>query len=345
MIDILGKGLGKVARGIGGLKPKVIEWVNPGEDEIVWRFPDDVIPWGSVVIVKEFETALFYRDGKIYGILGAGRHVLDTQNVPFLSGLVEGLYGTSIFRSIIIFVSLRRFQGKFGGRTQTVELAPLLFHGSFYFRVEDPSLLVNKVVGPQNAFTTEELNDYLRGYFNEKIMAYLSKTSIQDVYVKQSEVTEKLTILLRKDFSELGINLEKVVFEGVDTEGEWRDRLFWIMRGGVQSGYVLQMETAKEMAKELGKSPGAGIGAGMVLIPPVMQPPPQPSSQTAASQPSGAPIATSTPKQSNCPYCGKPVPLGANFCPYCGRRVKWCSKGHIAPSEAKYCPTCGEELK
>ena len=53
MIDILGKGLGKVARGVSGLKPKIIEWINPGESEIVWRYPEEVIPWGSVVIVIE----------------------------------------------------------------------------------------------------------------------------------------------------------------------------------------------------------------------------------------------------------------------------------------------------
>ncbi|MCS7364041.1 MAG: SPFH domain-containing protein [archaeon GB-1867-035] len=342
MIDIIGKGIGKVTRKVSGLQPKVIEWINPSEDEIVWKYPDEVIPWGSVVIVKEFENAIFYRDGKVYGVLGAGRHVLDTQNVPFLKGLVEGLYGESIFKSMVIFVSLRRFQGKFGGRTQTVELAPLLFHGSFYFRVEDPSMFVNKVVGPQSAYTTDELNEYLRGYFNEKIMAYLSKHSIQDVYVKQAEVTEKVTILLRKDFRELGIALEKVVFEGVDTEGEWRDRLFWIMKGGVQTGYVLQMETAKEVAKELGKSPGAGIGTGMVMIPPLMQPPPP---QPAPTTPTAAPTATVPPAYTpRCPYCGQPVPAGAKFCPYCGKQVKWCSKGHLVPFEAKFCPVCGESV-
>ena len=342
MIDILGKGVGKITRKVSGLQPKVIEWVNPSEDEIVWRYPDEVIPWGSVVIVKEFESAIFYRDGKVYGVLGAGRHVLDTQNVPFLKGLVEGLYGESIFKSMVIFVSLRRFQGKFGGRTQTTELAPLLFHGSFYFRIEDPSMFVNKVVGPQSAYTTEELNKYLRGYFNEKIMAYLSKFSIQDVYVKQTEVTEKLTIMLRKDFEELGITLEKVVFEGIDTEGEWRDRLFWILRGGVQTGYVLQMETAKEVAKELGKSPGAAVGTGIVMIPPLFQPPPQ--AQPPTTQPAVAAPAAPPPSTARCPYCGQPVPPAAKFCPYCGKQVKWCSKGHLIPFEAKFCPVCGEQV-
>jgi membrane protease subunit (stomatin/prohibitin family) len=344
LANIFGRGLGKAARATG-LKPKLIEWVNPSDTEIVWKYPDEVIPWGSVVIVKEFENALFYRDGKLYGLLGAGRHVLDTQNVPFLSGLVEGLYGENIFRCMIIYVSLRRFQGKFGGRTQTIELAPLLFHGSFYFRIEDPSLFVNKVVGPQSVFTTDELNEYLRGYFNEKIMAYLSSTSIQDVYMKQAEVTERVTMLLRKDFKDIGVSLEKVVFEGVDTEGPWRDRLFWMMRGGVQTGYVLQMETVKEVAKELGKSPGAAIGTGMVIVPPLMQPPPPPQPTTAptAAPQLAAPVAA--PSFAICPYCGKQVPIGANFCPYCGRKVKWCSKQHICTEEARFCPVCGEELK
>ncbi len=321
------------------VRPKVIEWINPSENEIVWKYPDEVIPWGSVVIVREFEAAIFYRDGKVYGVLGAGRHVLDTQNVPFLKQLVSIVYGESIFKSMIIYVSLRRFQGKFGGRTQTVELAPLLFHGSFYFRIEDPSMFVNKVVGPLSVYTTDELNDYLRGYFNEKVMAYLSKYSIQDVYMRQTEVTEKITIQLRNDFKELGITLEKVVFEGIDTEGEWRDRLFWIMKGGVQTGYVLQMETAREVAKELGKSPGAAVGTGMVMIPPLMYPPP-----IQQVPPTQQPMQQPTAYQPKCPYCGRPVPINAKFCPYCGKQVKWCSKGHLVPFEAKFCPICGEKL-
>jgi len=183
----------------------------------------------------------------------------------------------------------------------------------------------------------------LRGYFNSKIMAYLSSTSIQDVYMKQAEVTERASMILRKDFKEIGIALESIVFEGIDTEGPWRDRLFWMMRGGVQTGYVLQMETVKEVAKEIGKSPGAGIGTGMVIVPPLLQPPPPVQVPQAQPTPPTTPMAQVA--FAVCPYCGKQVPLGANFCPYCGRRVKWCSKMHISTEDAKFCSICGEELK
>ena len=254
-VDWVGKGIGKIARGITGLKPVVIEWTNWKEGDIVWKYPEEVIPWGSVVVVKEMEAAIFYRDGKVYGLLKAGRHVLDTANVPFLKGLVEGLYGTSIFRCMVIFVSLRRFDGKFGGQTQTIELAPLKFHGKFYFRVTDPVLFVNKVVGPQNLFTTEELSEYLRGYFNSKIMAYLSRFSLRDVFYRQLDVQEKVMMQLKSDFKELGLDLEKVVFEGLETTEQWRKTLFWVQTTAAvpTAPYVLQMQTAKEVAKELGR--------------------------------------------------------------------------------------------
>ncbi len=333
-VDWVGKGIGKIARGITGLKPVVIEWTNWKEGDIVWKYPEEVIPWGSVVVVKEMEAAIFYRDGKVYGLLKAGRHVLDTANVPFLKGLVEGLYGTSIFRCMVIFVSLRRFDGKFGGQTQTIELAPLKFHGKFYFRVTDPVLFVNKVVGPQNLFTTEELSEYLRGYFNSKIMAYLSRFSLRDVFYRQLDVQEKVMMQLKSDFKELGLDLEKVVFEGLETTEQWRKTLFWVQTTAAvpTAPYVLQMQTAKEVAKELGKSPGAALGAGMMLIPPLFTTPPY------------APPTAPTMVAGVCPYCGKQVPRGASYCPYCGKKLKWCSKGHIVPADASYCPYCGEKL-
>ncbi|MEM4809464.1 MAG: SPFH domain-containing protein, partial [Desulfurococcaceae archaeon] len=40
---------------------------------------------GSVVVVKEYEVAVFMRDGKVYDVLPPGRHVITTQNIPLLT--------------------------------------------------------------------------------------------------------------------------------------------------------------------------------------------------------------------------------------------------------------------
>ncbi len=367
IFDKIGKGLGKAGRKISGLEPKVIEWRDASPEDIVWRYPDEVIPWGSVVVVREWERAVFYRDGKVYGVLGPGRHVLDTQNVPFLKGLVEGLYGESIFKALVIFVNINRRQGRFGGKTQTMELIPVMFHGVYYYRVADPALFVNKVVGPDERFATEELDDYIRSYFQTKLMAFLSQSSIRDLYMKAEEAGKRATMVLRKPFEELGLMLEDVMFEGIDVPPEYRERMFWILQGAT-APYLVQQETARKFAEAIKetKAGGAAFGTGIVALPYAMQPPPPqayqqppPAQQPTQQQPQqpqqpGVGIAgVQAPQQpqqqgyvARCPYCGQgPIPTGAKFCPYCGHQLKWCPNGHVVPVEAKFCPVCGAKIE
>ena len=331
--------------------PKVIEWPNPGPDDIVWKYPSEDIEWGSVLIVHEWEAAVFYRDGKVYDVFRAGRHVLTTLNLPLLGKALAavGYGGNQPFKATIVFVSLRQHRGMFGGRTQTTEMAPLKFHGSFYFRIADPAVFVNEVVGGQSLYTTDEVNKYVRGYLNELLMKYLTGYSIVDVFLNLDKVSTEVKLRVMEDFKRLGMELIDLKFEGVDTTPEWREKIFWIRQTG-QAAMVLQMETVKQVAKELGKSPGAAMGTGMVMVPPLLYgpygyPPPQQQAQAQPqAQPAAAPAAA-TPQRPQqkyfCPYCGAEVPQGAKFCPNCGKRLKWCPNGHLVPYEAKVCPFCG----
>jgi len=324
--------------------PKVIEWVNPSPDDIVWKYPNEVIEWGSVLIVKEYEAAVFYRDGKVYDVFRAGRHVLTTATLPLLTKVLSKVAGYERvpFVATIIFVSLKQFRGLFGGRAQTTELAPLMFRGSYYFRIADPAVFVNEVVGGQSLFTTDDINEYLRGYMNELLMKYLSTYSIVDVFMNLDRVSTEVKLRVMEDFKRLGLELIDVKFEGVDTTEEWRQKIFWIKQTG-NAAMVLQMETVKSVASELGKSPGAATGTGIVMIPPLLygpyaqQPPPPPQQQ----QQSAAAPQPQAQRKFYCPYCGAEVPLNAKFCPNCGKRLKWCPNGHLVPLEAKVCPFCG----
>ncbi len=325
--------------------PKVIEWVNLSPDDIVWKYPNEVIEWGSVLIVKEYEAAVFYRDGKVYDVFRAGRHVLTTATLPLLTKVLSKVAGYERvpFVATIIFVSLKQFRGLFGGRTQTTDLAPLMFRGSYYFRIADPAVFVNEVVGGQSLFTTDDINEYLRGYMNELLMKYLSTYSIVDVFMNLDRVSTEVKLRVTEDFKRLGLELIDVKFEGVDTTEEWRQKIFWIKQTG-NAAMVLQMETVKSVASELGKSPGAATGTGIVMIPPLLygpyaqQQPPPPQQQQQQSATTPQPQAQ---RKFYCPYCGAEVPLNAKFCPNCGKRLKWCPNGHLVPLEAKVCPFCG----
>ncbi|WP_099210683.1 SPFH domain-containing protein [Thermococcus henrietii] len=326
---------------------EVIEWVNPGEDEIIWRYPNEVIKWGAQLIVHEYEVAVFMRDGKIYDVLGPGRHTLTTQNLPLLYKLVGG--SNSPFKATIIFVSMKQFQGRYGGETQTRELAPVKYYGVYWFKVADPVLFITEVVGGQSLYDASDVTKFIRAYFNEGMMKHLSAYSIVDLFQNLDMVSTQVKIKLMEDFRRLGLELVDVKIEGVNTTDEWRQRLFWIMQTG-NAQAVMQMDTVKQVAAELGKSPGASVGTGMVLVPQLFQQP----VQQAPAQPYAAPPAPQQPQQAApaqpaqqeiCPYCGKPIPPGARFCPYCGHEIKRCPNGHIVPEGAKFCPVCGAKIE
>jgi membrane protease subunit (stomatin/prohibitin family) len=343
--------------------PKVIEWVGAGEGDIVWKYPNEEIAWGDNLIVHEYEAAVFFRDGKAYDVFKAGRHVLSTANLPLLTRLFSKLAGFDRvpFRSTIFFVSLKQFQGKFGAQGQTKELAPLKFFGGFWFRVEEVNLFVNEVVAGQGAFNTAALQDFLRGYFNERLIDTLSQYSLADVYGKLDETSLLSKNVLFDAFSKIGLELIDVKFEGLDTTPEWRDRLFYI-KTGVGAQEVLRMETVQKASESLSKSSGAAIGAGTVIIPPLFQQPQgQAPAQTMVVCPKcgfqnpqtvkfcgncGAPMQAGSV---SCPKCGTANPAGAKFCSSCGGPLQAtvkCAKCQTeVPAGTKFCPNCGAKIK
>jgi len=320
--------------------PQVIEWKNPGSEDIVWKYPNEDITWGAQLIVREFEAAVFFRDGKAYDILGPGRHTITTLNLPLLTGILRRIagFGETPFKAMVIFVSTRVVAGKYGTRAQTTELAPLQVHGSFWFKIDNPQLFVNEVVGGQNAYTTSDVNNYLRGFLNEKIIDELSRYDLLTVFTRLDETSVATKTAILDAFKRIGLDLTDLRFEGIDTTPEYRERLFWLRTGRAAPEEVLRMETVKEAAKELGKSSGAGLGTGMVLIPQIMTP------TGVASAPAAALII--------CPKCNGRVPATSKFCPDCGTKIaapsaetKNCPKcGHPVLTSAKFCPECGKKL-
>ncbi len=343
--------------------PKVIEWTSAREEDIVWRYPNEEIAWGDNLIVHEYEAAVFFRDGKAYDVFRAGRHVLTTANLPLLTKVLSKIAGFDKvpFRCTVVFISLKQFQGRFGAQSQTKELAPIKFFGSFWFRVEEPNLFVNEVVGGQGAFTTDKLQDFLRGFFNERLIDTLSQYSLAEVYGKLDETSLVAKNMLFDAFSRLGLELIDVKFEGIDTTPEWRDRLFYV-KTGVAASEVLRMETVQKSSESLSKSPGAAVGAGAVILPQVLQPAPAPTPavpmvlcpkcnfqnpQTAKfCNNCGAPLQAAGGV--NCPKCGTSNPAGAKFCTNCGNPLQSTAKCPKCGSEiqagAKFCPNCGEKL-
>ncbi len=322
--------------------PQIIEWTNAGPDDILWKYPVEDITWGAQLIVHEYEVAVFFRDGKAYDVFQAGRHTLTTLNIPLVTGLLTRIAGfkDKPFKAMVIYISTRVFNGKYGTQAQTTELAPLQVHGTFFFKLEDAQLFVNEVVGGQKAYSTEDVDNYLRGFLNEKMINELSHYDLLTVFTKLDETAIIVKNSIQDYFKRVGLELTDLRFEGIDTTPEYRERLFWLRTGGTSSSEVLRMETVRSAAESLGKSGGggAGLGTGMVLIPQIMTP----------TGPVQAPAAALV----ICPKCGNHVPATSKFCPECGTTITppsnqtmTCPKcGKSIPANSKFCPECGAKI-
>ena len=102
--------------------PKILDRVAVegwGRDEVVQKFPRGGlgdIKLGSQLIVNPGETAVFVRGGEALGTFEPGRYTLTTENIPFLTDLLEkGLFGgANVFTADVYFVKTTDMTLKWG---------------------------------------------------------------------------------------------------------------------------------------------------------------------------------------------------------------------------------------
>jgi membrane protease subunit (stomatin/prohibitin family) len=129
----------------GGVQKMMILRPDSQKDKVVYKHPDQTFPFWSQLTVDSDEVCLFFKDGQFRGVLGPGRHSLDTQNIPFLGVLVDKFTGGNVFVSEIFFVTTSPIYGQgFGGSIGSmrdpeldIRVNPRVF-GTYSFRVTDP---------------------------------------------------------------------------------------------------------------------------------------------------------------------------------------------------------------
>ncbi|MEM4671080.1 MAG: SPFH domain-containing protein [Desulfurococcaceae archaeon] len=292
-------------------KTNVIEWVNPGPDDILWVYPYEDIRWGSIIVVKEYEVAVFMRDGKVYDVLPPGRHMITTQNIPLLTrayNLVMG-YGETPFKANIVYVSLKQFRGRFGLSTRvklgprTLYMTELQAYGEYWFRIADPVLFLTQIAGAVQRIDTQSVTEFLRGYMVQNLIEQLSNYTAIDVYSRLGEVVSKIkTGILYDAFKSRGIELIDIRVSGISLpqleKMEKEDPTYGLpLLIAIQKGdedKALEIIRTVESLRALGKAPGAGILGALIAMPgllqpiqpaPPQQPPPQPQ-PTQPQQPS-----------------------------------------------------------
>jgi excisionase family DNA binding protein len=268
----------------------VIEYPNEMRDEIVHRFPE-VGPGnfriGSQVIVREYQTAVFFRDGTALDVFDAGRHTIVTYNIPLLIDKIgQALFNERTpFPAEVYFVSMREFVDIKWGTPQPIivrnpnmglGVALLQGFGTYSFQVKNPQQFINQVVGAQGIYRTGDIEDRLRTVLLSKVQDLLGETaarhSVPELIGLTEEIGSGVRAKAQDDFDSLGLDLKTFYIGNLKPSDKSAEELRAMGMLDMQTYTQLQAADALRDAAQnpsggagLTAGIGAGLGVGNVL--------------------------------------------------------------------------------
>ena len=255
----------------------IIEWTDDTSDTMIWRFPryNSEIKNGAQLTVRETQVAVLVNEGQFADVFQPGRHELTTSNMPILTTIRGWKYGfNSPFKVDVYFVNTKQFLNQRWGTANPImmrdpEFGPIRLRafGSYNFRVqEDPIPFIKNVAGTSGEFTTEGISEQLRNFVITKFTDYLgeSKIAALDLAANMNEFSQELTIGLKDEFAEYGIELTRFLVENIslpEAVEEALDRRTSMGVIGNMTAYT-QMQFADSLKDSANNPAGGGNLAG-----------------------------------------------------------------------------------
>ena len=262
----------------------VVEYPSEMPDEIVHHFPETGVAdirWGSQLIVRESQNAIFMRDGKALDVFGPGRHTLSTATLPRLTDLLGKAFNSRTpFTAEVYYVAMREFADRKWGTAQPIiiqnagvglGMTLLQGFGTYSFQVSDPQQFVTQIVGATSSYTLTQIENRLRSMLLSKLQDTLATqaASGQNIFQLMS-LTEELGTAVRAkaadDFKAIGLTLKSFYISNLKPSETSAEDLRAM--GMLDMNTYTQLQAADAMrdaAKNEGGGAGltAGIGAGM----------------------------------------------------------------------------------
>lgn len=349
-------------------------------DEYALRYPSQELSTWTQLIVHESQEAVLVRGGQMDGPFGAGRHTLSTENIPFISKLINLPFGRrSPFTAEVWFVNRAMPLDVKWGTSDPIQLQdpkfnvmlPVRAFGQYGVQVENTRKFLIKLVGTMEDFRRERLVSYFRGLILTRVKDCIARTIVRDrvsvleIAAHLNTISKTLEQEMSEGVEEFGLRIVNFFVNSITTAEE--DPAVVRLKAALAKraemdilGYTYQQErsfdTMERAASNEGGTVGPLMGAGMGLgMGTAIGVPLGGAMAQVASQVQVSPQPASTPAAAvACPKCAHSNPVGSRFCSGCGTDLSpppattasACPKcATQCPSGARFCHACGTSLQ
>lgn len=163
------------------------------DNELVAKFPSDDLRMGTQLVVYPGQTAFFVKGGQIYDEFEAGTYMLKTSNIPILNKVLNIPFGgDSPFKAEVWFINqVAKLGSKWGTSTPLqIEdpkyevIVPIRAYGQYGFRIDNPKLFLQTLIGNMTSFSIDKLNQYFKGIIMSRLTNIISdKLTLDNISV------------------------------------------------------------------------------------------------------------------------------------------------------------------
>lgn len=245
-----------------GVREMMIARPDQFKHLIVYKHHDQNFPFWSQLTVDSDECAVFFKDGRVVGVLPPGRHTLSTQNIPFLGQIVNKFTGGDVFISEIFFVKTTPVRSiPFGGpigdmidpMTQE-QVIPRIF-GELSLIVTDPVRFIIGYTGQAAQGDNDAILAWVKGLFMNSVKTTLGEMcEVEGKSVLQAvSLTSKLAqafVANAPDLQEIGVRILQMGQFNLNFSEEDRQRLVAANAEVAKANRGIKIAEAQAKAKQ-----------------------------------------------------------------------------------------------
>lgn len=355
---------------------EVIKYNGP-PGVFAWRYPNQELGTWTQLIVNETQEVILFKGGQALDLFTAGRHTLNTTNIPILSNIVNLPFGgKSPFSAEVWFVNKLRSLDVKWGTSSPIQLqdpkyniiVSLRAFGQFGVQIENSRKFLLKMVGTLQTFDQDTLVKYFRGVLmsniHEIISSYIvhKRISVVEINAYAAEISKHIQQAIAPAFQDIGLSLLNFYVDSINIPEN--DPAAMRLKEALAKkaemdiiGYTYHQERSFDTLEGAAKNPGvssgltgAGLGVGMGLG---MAGPMYDAMNGITGEVRIQGSAEMAVAQKACTKCGTLNDKDSVYCSGCGQPVQGegqaagaavlCSDcGNPIPPNSKFCLHCGD---